>query len=47
MEVIKAVNAYSHATADSPGWPGSAAHGLTAGVAHATAQRLAGYAEAP
>jgi len=47
VEVIKAVHAYSHATADSPGWAGSAAHRLTADVAHAAAQRLPGYAEAP
>lgn len=46
VEVIKAVHAYSHATADSPGWAGSAAHRLTADVAHAAAQRLPGYAEA-
>lgn len=47
VEVIKAVHAYSHATAHSPGWAGSAAHRLTADVAHAAAQRLPGYAEAP
>jgi hypothetical protein len=47
VEVIKAVHAYSHATAESPGWAGSAAHRLTADVAHAAAQRLPGYAEAP
>ncbi|SDY85049.1 hypothetical protein SAMN05661080_04802 [Modestobacter sp. DSM 44400] len=47
VEVIKAVHAYTHASADSPGWAGSAAHRLTADVAHAAAQRLPGYAEAP
>lgn len=47
VEVIKAVHAYSHATADSPGWAGSAAHRLTADVAHSAAQHLPGYAETP
>lgn len=47
VEVIKAVHAYSHATADSPGWAGSAAHRFTVDVAHAAAQHLPGYAEAP
>ncbi|GAA4757367.1 hypothetical protein GCM10023328_46610 [Modestobacter marinus] len=47
VEVLKAVHAYSHATADSPGWAGSAAHRFTVDVAHAAAQHLPGYAEAP
>ena len=47
VEVIKAVHAYSHATADSPGWAGSAAHRLTVDVAHAAAEHLPGYAHAP
>jgi hypothetical protein len=47
VEVIKAVHAYQHDTADSPGWSGSAAHHLTGSIERAATQHLPGYAQAP
>jgi hypothetical protein len=46
VEVIKAVHAYQHDTADSPGWSGSAAHHLTGSIERAATQHLPGYAQA-